>query len=896
MNLEFDHGDPRTVYHVKGSAIQELYNEYGVDNLDDLDAAKFNVETDHLINIWSSWGWHHCWPIKAGEKCGTGFQKRLRTKSDGTQELEKRDCIFANAIGEMVECDSSQNDDNSNDVIQVGSDPTVGHGWMDWGAWTPCSHSCGTNGKKKRTRRCGTCSNPDENGLCSNPTEALHAFTDAHALHCPLDNQSETVSCTFGKCLPRSNGRRNNDPKQYLVLRGWQTHQSGAPTNSFSDWEGGCVDYELESVGVKVQIYGPKQAFVECMKECADAGADCLSVSYWPRLTKPYWQTFWKGDQFNCYLHKRRCHEDSSFRDATYLTNQGASLTDAHANKSGYQAAAPSWYAYKDLCSNTMICDKQGPKMNPYYATICDSSGENAFPSQPVCSCPFSRDNHSKVRAWGNPYGWHYYNEETKRIEMRKTNSDVIQRPAWYSERKNIAVDPMNTASVLPCHDPCRHNKCSTLSKCVFNPESPVGYNCECTWPSAIDVEYTGDPALAGFEGVGGCKPYDFRNSKMTDNSILFGGGWNSLKKPGQIRPVKPSPQYYDLTATEDPWTFRVSEAMKIPAGSPTSKKGRFYNCIVNLDEKKQMYVGGKWGQFFDVMDDKTMVYEWNNTVHDGKWVGLDGQDIGAQECQGEKDDSGAQHGCIRDGGWPDLPHTPISACQGQCRDGTVGYGPTNVHWINEYCNVKSDFWNPTSGEWESREFFLCDYKIEQSSSGEKIHGLSGKWVAVENLDRAQHEADYEQAVLNSIPFYGSERLEALDAEDHLDKDEYTQMINGKRHLKYWRWKSGKQLPSDKFSIFHGIFSSDQSPKHGINLQRAIRTYHAYGQPLCGLVGDKVMTGSGRIARILSLPKDEEQVKKEKVWKIEEGSDFPEPRKKSNGRHCLSNDDFDAGK
>ena len=50
------------------------------------------------------------------------------------------------------------------------------------------------------------------------------------------------------------------------------------------------------------------------------------------------------------------------------------------------------------------------------------------------------------------------------------------------------------------------------------------------------------------------------------------------------------------------------------------------------------------------------------------------------------------------------------------------------------------------------------------------------------------------------------------------------------------------------------------------------------------------------IAGFLSLPKDEEQVKKEKVWKIEEGSDFPEPRKKSNGRHCLSNDDFDAGK
>ena len=87
----------------------------------------------------------------------------------------------------------------------------------------------------------------------------------------------------------------------------------------------------------------------------------------------------------------------------------------------------------------------------------------------------------------------------------------------------------------------------------------------------------------------------------------------------------------------------------------------------------------------FDVMDDKTMVYEQNNTVNYGKWADLDGQDIGTQECQGETDESGSQHGCMRDGGWPDLPHTPISACQGQCRNGVVGHGPTNVHWINEY-------------------------------------------------------------------------------------------------------------------------------------------------------------------------------------------------------------------
>ena len=40
---EFDHGDPRSVYHVKGSAIAELYDQYGVSNLDDLDAVKFNL-------------------------------------------------------------------------------------------------------------------------------------------------------------------------------------------------------------------------------------------------------------------------------------------------------------------------------------------------------------------------------------------------------------------------------------------------------------------------------------------------------------------------------------------------------------------------------------------------------------------------------------------------------------------------------------------------------------------------------------------------------------------------------------------------------------------------------------------------------------------------------------
>ena len=78
----------------------------------------------------------------------------------------------------------------------------------------------------------------------------------------------------------------------------------------------------------------------------------------------------------------------------------------------------------------------------------------------------------------------------------------------------------------FPCHDPCVHNKCSKSSKCVFNPDSPVGYNCECTWPSAIDPDYDGHSSLAGFEGYNGCKAVDFRNSQVEDkvnsNTVQF--------------------------------------------------------------------------------------------------------------------------------------------------------------------------------------------------------------------------------------------------------------------------------------------------------------------------------------------------------------------------------------
>ena len=104
-----------------------------------------------------------------------------------------------------------------------------------------------------------------------------------------------------------------------MVRNGWMTHQNGDASGTKSDWEGGCIDFKLNSVGRKVEINSPERAFAECMKQCADEGDECLSITYFPRLTAPYWQNFWTGDLNNCYLHKKRCHEDGQFRDGDYI-------------------------------------------------------------------------------------------------------------------------------------------------------------------------------------------------------------------------------------------------------------------------------------------------------------------------------------------------------------------------------------------------------------------------------------------------------------------------------------------------------------------------------------------------------------------------------------------------
>ena len=88
-------------------------------------------------------------------------------------------------------------------------------------------------------------------------------------------------------------------------------------------------------------------------------------------------------------------------------------------------------------------------------------------------------------------------------------------------------------------------------------------------------------------------------------------------------------------------------------------------------------------------------------------------------------------------------------------------------------------------------------------------------------------------------------------------------MINGERRLGYWRWKTGKQFPTNLYSPMHGMVSAYQRPASGsLRVLKNGRTYHGMGQPLCGLVGDKVLTGSGAIGRLFSLSKSPETVKK----------------------------------
>ena len=138
--------------------------------------------------------------------------------------------------------------------------------------------------------------------------------------------------------------------------------------------------------------------------------------------------------------------------------------------------------------------------------------------------------------------------------------------------------------------------------------------------------------------------------------------------------------------------------------------KGKYYHCIFNIAEKRVMIVGGRPGTARDFWDDKTFVYQWEGSdfTAGGRYVGTDQQKMESspESCRGADESAG----CVRPNEWPDLPSTSILACQGQCRNGQPGQGPTNPRWIEAYCFTSASFWN--GKEFEEQTFNLCEHTI----------------------------------------------------------------------------------------------------------------------------------------------------------------------------------------
>jgi hypothetical protein len=62
----------------------------------------------------------------------------------------------------------------------------------------------------------------------------------------------------------------------------------------------------------------------------------------------------------------------------------------------------------------------------------------------------------------------------------------------------------------------------------------------------------------------------------------------------------------------------------------------------------------------------------------------------------------------------------------------------------------------------------------------------------------------------------------------------------------------------------------------------------------CGVMGERAYIGSGKFSRLMSLPVDKADARDQKVWRIEEDSQFPEPYKRTNNERCLSPQQWDS--
>ena len=109
--------------------------------------------------------------------------------------------------------------------------------------------------------------------------------------------------------------------------------------------------------------------------------------------------------------------------------------------------------------------------------------------------------------------------------------------------------------------------------------------------------------------------------------------------------------------------------------------------------------------------------------------------------------------GCMRPFDWPDLPSASIFNCQGQCRNGSEGRGPTDPRWLSQYCAHSANFFNPITKKFESKTFWLCTDEIFESENGLSIYGKSGKFetrpISAEKVRRTWSE--YLKAVDNTL-------------------------------------------------------------------------------------------------------------------------------------------------
>ena len=252
--------------------------------------------------------------------------------------------------------------------------------------------------------------------------------------------------------------------------------------------------------------------------------------------------------------------------------------------------------------------------------------------------------------------------------------------------------------------------------------------------------------------------------------------------------------------------------------------------------------------------------------------------------CQG-------QSGCIRPNDWPDLPSTSVLNCEGQCRSGAAGRGPTHPSWISQYCEIEGSFYN--GSHFENQAFSLCKSHLVRDSGGISVEGRSGKWSSESVSDEiwTAEWAAYTAALQKTLPFYRDDELETPDIDNLSSDQKKTVTVNGEsvEVTNHMRWK--RPFPSSLFSpilgptAFRDLTTMMRFPARSPPpMKPTAKDFHGPGQPACGVMGNRAYVGSGKIARLLSMDHSSPD---DSTWRAEIGSEFPYPYKKSNGEECL---------